>query len=250
VATGSNAAIPQMPSSPNNTTTLPSPYLIPRFTRTERAVHWTYAVFFLILLATGLVMELPFLSTLVTDRYTVRLIHFIAAAFLIIIPFLVALLGNWGAVRETAHDFDHWDEGDRHWASDIWNGHETQPGRFNAGQKLNATFTVGALLLFVVTGAIMLTNIYGRLFPLWLVSNASYVHDILTWFALFAWLGHVYLSVIHPSTRPSLRGMLTGSVRAGWAREHHPLWYQRQIATGPDTSTESGHVVAPVPVDR
>jgi formate dehydrogenase subunit gamma len=37
-------------------------------------------------------------------------------------------------------------------------------------------------------------------------------------------LGHLYLGVLHPATRHSLRGMTLGSVREDWAREHHPRW--------------------------
>lgn len=36
--------------------------------------------------------------------------------------------------------------------------------------------------------------------------------------------GHLYLSLLAPSTRHSLRGMLHGTVRESWAREHHPKW--------------------------
>ena len=35
---------------------------------------------------------------------------------------------------------------------------------------------------------------------------------------------HVYLAVIHPATRPALRGMTLGSVRRDWAEHHHADW--------------------------
>ena len=34
-------------------------------------------------------------------------------------------------------------------------------------------------------------------------------------------VGHLYLALIHPTTRHSLRGMTLGDVRADWARRHH-----------------------------
>ncbi len=37
-------------------------------------------------------------------------------------------------------------------------------------------------------------------------------------------LGHLYLSLIHASTRHALRGMTLGSVREDWARAHHAKW--------------------------
>jgi len=184
-----------------------------------------------LLLGTGLIMELPFLSVLVPDRYVLRQLHFASAFFLVVGPGLVALFGDRRTVTATAREFDQWDEDERRWFSDVWNGFGTSAARFNAGQKANAVFTVGATILFVLTGVIMLTNIYGRLFPLWIVSNAAFVHDTLTWFVLVVWMGHLFLALVYPATRPALRGMVTGFVRASWAREHHPKWYEKVTGT-------------------
>jgi formate dehydrogenase subunit gamma len=37
-------------------------------------------------------------------------------------------------------------------------------------------------------------------------------------------VGHLYLALIHPATRHSLRGMTLGDVRVEWAIKHHPKW--------------------------
>jgi formate dehydrogenase subunit gamma len=36
--------------------------------------------------------------------------------------------------------------------------------------------------------------------------------------------GHIYLALIHPPTRPALRGITRGSVRREWAEHHHGEW--------------------------
>ena len=198
-----------------------TPELVPRFNGTERAVHWTYAICFLALLATGLVMYLPVLSVLVPSRFIVRQIHLAAAISIVTVPTLIGLFGNRRSLAVDARDVDRWDDDDRAWFTDTIQGMPTDPGRFNAGQKANAAFVIGSLLVFVLTGVIMAINIYTRILPNWLVSNASLIHDGLTWLALFAWLGHVFLAGVYPPTRESLRGMLTGYVRADWARRHH-----------------------------
>ena len=41
-------------------------------------------------------------------------------------------------------------------------------------------------------------------------------------FVLF--LGHLYLALIHPTTRHSLNGITRGWVREDWARQHHAKW--------------------------
>jgi formate dehydrogenase subunit gamma len=55
-------------------------------------------------------------------------------------------------------------------------------------------------------------------------TSAILVHDIATWVAVPIVCGHLYLALVNPSTRHSLRGMLLGSVRRDWAERHHPKW--------------------------
>ena len=50
------------------------------------------------------------------------------------------------------------------------------------------------------------------------------MHDALTLASVVLLVGHLYLALIHPSTRHALRGMTTGEVDESWARKHHPKW--------------------------
>src|SRR5207244_1386558 len=50
------------------------------------------------------------------------------------------------------------------------------------------------------------------------------LHDGLMYVSLVLLVGHLYLAVIHPSTRHALRGMTTGSVDRHWALRHHEKW--------------------------
>jgi formate dehydrogenase subunit gamma len=52
------------------------------------------------------------------------------------------------------------------------------------------------------------------------------VHETLTLVSVAFLAGHLYLAVIHPSTRHALRGMTLGDVREDWAREHHAKWVE------------------------
>ena len=51
-----------------------------------------------------------------------------------------------------------------------------------------------------------------------------FLHDSLMYVSLVLLTGHLYLALIHPATRHSLRGMTAGSVREDWARKHHAKW--------------------------
>jgi formate dehydrogenase subunit gamma len=46
--------------------------------------------------------------------------------------------------------------------------------------------------------------------------------------SVFLLVGHLYLALIHPSTRHALRGMTTGEVDESWARKHHAKWVETE----------------------
>ena len=91
-------------------------------------------------------------------------------------------------------------------------------GKFNAGQKLNAAFVVGAILVMLGTGVLMWL---GQHSPLSLRVGATFVHDWLAAAITVGVAGHVYFAVRDPEAR---RGMRTGRVAAGWARREHAAW--------------------------
>ncbi len=199
---------------------------IARFTGTERALHWTHAATFMVLLGTGAALLIPAVGNLVGHHLTVLQIHLATAIFYVGGPLPWVLLGDRASLRRDLRAVDQWDDDDIDWlktsATRVFTG-EPPPaqGRFNAGQKLNTIATVAAILGFAITGLIMWQT---ARFPTWLVQNAVWLHDILAWVSAVLWAGHVYLAAIAPSTRPGLRGMITGSVDRAWARRHHAKW--------------------------
>lgn len=188
-----------------------------RFTVTERAVHWIHAAAFFVLLGTGLVLYVPRLSAAVGRRPEVKAIHIYTAIAWVVALALVMALGDRASLRRTAQELDLFDRDDRLWLQRI----PRPQGRFNAGQKLNAALTAAFALLFAASG-----------FLLWLgerdntyrFASTILLHDGLMYVSLFLLVGHLYLAVIHPTTRHSLRGITTGSVRRDWAEQHHAKW--------------------------
>ncbi len=191
--------------------------LVRRFTRTERALHWVLALGFFTLLASGLVFYLPELSVLVARRPLVRALHLYTGIAWLVALGLVIAVGNRKSLIATLRDLDRFDDDDRSWLR----RRRSRPGRFNAGQKLNAALTAAFTVLFAVSGLLLW---YGERDTRFRFASTILLHDGLMYVSLLLLVGHLYLAVIRPATRHSLRGITTGDVRADWARRRHPKW--------------------------
>jgi formate dehydrogenase subunit gamma len=188
-----------------------------RFSRTERGLHWVHAVAFFALLATGLILYVPYLSEQIGRRPQVKEAHLlIAAAWAIALTALV-VLGDRRGLRRTLAELDAFDADDRRWLR----GRRVPQGRFNAGQKLNAVLTAVFALLFAVSGTLLWLGERDTRFRF---DSTIVLHDGLTLLSVVLLTGHLYLALIHPTTRHALRGITLGDVRADWAHQHHAKW--------------------------
>jgi formate dehydrogenase subunit gamma len=197
-----------------------------RFGRTERALHWLSAAAFGVLTATGLVLWLPFLATLVNDRPLMKAIHLWAAVLLGAGIVAIVVVGDRRALRRTARDVDRFDRHDRAWLRGaprriLRGGEEPPSGRFNAGQKLNVVAVSAAWILFGVSGTFLWLGERDHTFQL---GGMLFLHDVLTLAMLPLVFGHLYMAVLNPRTAGGLSGMTRGSVDREWARRHHPRW--------------------------
>ncbi len=203
-----------------------------RFTRTERAVHWVQASTFILLLLSGFGLSLPAIEGLIGHRDLLRQLHLTVAFFYAIGPTVLALGANRASVARDVRDVETWDGQDVRW---LLPGSDTEPGRFNAGQKLNAIFVAWSTVAFTLTGFIMWQN---RRFPLDVVSRANVIHTDLAYIALLVFLGHLFLATMWPHTRDSFWAMIGGTVRRDWARSHHPRWHPAGAINPPPAGRE------------
>jgi formate dehydrogenase subunit gamma len=191
--------------------------MLPRFGRTERALHWVHASGFAAMLATGLILYLPALSELVARRNLVKNVHLFSALAWALAIAVVVLLGDRGRLAADWREIETIDSDDRRWLR----GRGAPQGRFNAGQKVNALLTAAFALLFAISGFFLWLGERDHRF---LFDGTGAVHETLTLISVALLAGHLYLAVIHPSTRHALRGITAGDVREDWASEHHPKW--------------------------
>ena len=124
-----------------------------RFSTGERWVHRTLGILLGVLMVTAALLYFPWLGGIVGNRRTVRLIHEVAG-WIVLVPLALALLSK--AFRADARRLNRFAPTDWEWqrSRDRRTG-RIAVGKFNAGQKLNAAFTLGSILVLSGTGAIM-----------------------------------------------------------------------------------------------
>jgi formate dehydrogenase subunit gamma len=189
---------------------------VQRFSPVERLLHWVNAAGFFFLLVTGLILYLPSLSMVVSRRQTIQGIHFWGGVGWLGALAAVVLLGG-RRLLATARELDTFDRDDRLWLR----RRKAPQGRFNAGQKINATLTAAFAILFGVSGLLLW---FGEGDTRYRFASTVILHDGLMYVSLALLVGHLYLALIHPATRHALRGMTLGDVRVEWAMKHHEKW--------------------------
>ncbi len=197
-----------------------------RFDRTERWLHWANAVLFLVLLATGMTLYIGSLSALVGRRVLVKDVHVIAG-LLLPVPLLLAYAGPWRAgLRRDVRRLARWSTDDGRWLRSLGRRGRAGMGKFNAGQKLNATFVAACIPLMLVTGGIMR---WFEPFPLDWRTGATFVHDWLALALLAVVVGHIGKALADPV---ALAAMRRGSVPAAHVEERHPRWWREVTGRG------------------
>jgi len=194
------------------------PY-VRRFGGTERLLHWTHTAGFLAMLATGLLLYLPGLSEVLGGRPAAKAAHLGVSIGWMVAMAAVVLLGDRRTLRVTLAEIDRFDQDDRDWLRR--RRPDVPQGRFNAGQKLHTVIQAGFAALFVGTGVLLWLSerVNGLRLP-----GTIVVHDAAMYLAVALLLGHLWLALVWPPTRHAMRGILRGTVRRGWAAEHHPKW--------------------------
>lgn len=209
------------PRDPADRDTRPRENWLRRFSRAERAIHHVTALLMLACLATAALLYFPALSTLVGRRELVKTVH-VWCGFALPIPILLGLASRAFRAdlrrlnRFAPHDWEWIKRGDRR---AVRGGRGIFPvGKFNAGQKLNAAFTAGAILVMLGTGEVL--TFPGPWPDRWR-TGATFVHDWLFLVILVVTAGHLWEAM---RDRDALTGMLTGRVERDWAARHHAGW--------------------------
>lgn len=187
-----------------------------RFSLGERAVHRAVAGLLSVSILTAAVLYDGSLALLIGHRHVVEVVH-VYAGYALPVPILFGLLSR--AYRADLTRLNRFSRSDWRWLRSRTRRDGTiRVGKFNAGQKLNAALTAGAITVLLGTGVLL--DFTGLVRLSWR-TGATFVHD---WFALalgLLVLGHLYFAL---NDREARRGMRTGRVSARWARAEHADW--------------------------
>ncbi|MFJ3233208.1 cytochrome b/b6 domain-containing protein [Streptomyces sp. NPDC086787] len=200
-------------------TVAPAPARVRRFTRADRWVHRATAALMGVCVATAACLYIPQLAVLVGRRALVVQIHEYAGLALPL-PVLLGLSSR--AFRATLGFLNRFGPHDRVWLRAALRRDKRRAsrpaGKFNAGQKVYASWIAGATVVMLGTG---LTMWFTHLTPLEWRTSATFVHDWLALTIGVVLAGHIGMALADPEAR---RGLRTGSVSREWAEREHPLW--------------------------
>jgi formate dehydrogenase subunit gamma len=199
-----------------------------RFTAFERFVHWMTATCFVLLGISGLNITfgkdvlLPLIdpNAFGTWSQAAKYVHnYISFPFTIgvALMFLIWVAGN----LPTRADIEWLKRG-----GGMLGGEEPPAYKFNAGEKLIFWIVVIGGGAAAVTGYVLLFPFYGT--EIATMQAAQVVHSVVGVLYVAAMLVHIYMGTL--GMEGAFEAMGTGDVDVNWAKSHHLLWYEEEIA--------------------
>ena len=184
--------------------------------------HWATALLFGILMATALPLYFVQVESIIGRRALMADIHTWSGVALPV-PLIISLAGPWGArMRRDVRRFNLWTATEVRWLWSVGRERIPKPDKFNPGQKLNALFIAGAIVVMFGTGFVLK---WFRFFPLSWRTGATFVHDVLALGVFIVVFGHIAFALTH---RDALRSMIKGWVTEVWASRNASAWLKEE----------------------
>lgn len=217
-----------------------------RFRASERWVHWSIAIPFMICFASALILVLVYNPDPSRPyRAALSWVHRISGVALIAMPLVAAFRGRkeWRIHLDNIKQGWVWTIADLKWLALMGlaavNKKIKLPdqGKFNAAEKLNFMMVMCTWPMFAVTG--VLIWLPGIAFASWMV------HFALALIAAPLVLGHIFMATVNPGTRIGLPGMISGFVDREWARHHYTRWYRDNFESSETVTAEEEDAALP-----
>jgi len=213
-----------------------------RHTLVERLEHWVLALSGFILVFSGfgelpmykryMVTEIPGLSW-AGDYYVNLKIHYLAAIVFVSVMVFHALYHGWLGHRGLLPRKGDFRESAKTILSMLGFGEEPRADKYLPEQRLAYVYLAGIGVILVSTGIFkVLKNLPGVYFSPWFITAVTLIHTFATLFFLMGILAHVAALVIKVN-RPMVKPIFTGKMDLEYARNRHPIWYERLEGRSP-----------------
>lgn len=203
---------------------------IPRFDTGTRALHWSHAIIFIWLLATG--AGLFYTPNSLLGGPLIKMVHIYASLPFILLPTTIYILGSV-RTRDDIKELMSWNADDTRWLIGFLKKNEIRvTGKFNAGQKANFMATLVLITGLSLSGLVVWMK---SVFSVDFVELNFIVHDFFAILSAVLLTGHIIFAIYYSE---SLRGIIYGEIDAGWAQEHYPDWFRRKGGQQKDIFTE------------
>ena len=201
-----------------------------RFNSFERLVHWMTATCFIILALSGLNITfgkqllLPWMSpeTFTALSQWAKYAHnYLSFPFTLGVVLIFLIWIAWNIPNRI----------DIEWLKQGGGivGHQHPPAqRFNAGQKMIYWIVVLGGGAVAVSGYLLMFPFYGT--GIVAMQVAQIVHGVVAVLFVAAMLAHIYIGSI--GMEGAVEAMWDGHVDVNWAKEHHSLWLEQEMAKG------------------
>ena len=192
-----------------------------RFDRVQRSVHWINALLFGVLIFTGIPLYFGSFFGVLFERRVIQEIH-LWSGLALPLPIIISLVGPWGQrMRDDVRRLNDWTADEVQW---LRTGGRTaiEFDKFNPGQKANAIFVAGVIVIMWATGYVLQ---WFRFFPISWREGATLTHDVFAFAIVAVIVGHVTLALANPG---AMRSMLMGTVRRDWAERHATAWSKEE----------------------
>jgi formate dehydrogenase subunit gamma len=199
-----------------------------RFKAFERFSHWLTAVSFVVLGLTGLNITFGkalLLPVIGPDAFSsvsqaAKYVHnFTSASFVVGLVLIIVIFFRDNLPEKV--DIDWVKQG-----GGFIKSKHAPAGRFNLGEKMVYWLSLLAGVAVSVSGFLLLFPFFGT--DIADMQVAQVVHAVVAILFVALILGHIYIGTL--GIEGAFEAMGTGEVDLNWAKEHHDLWLDRQLA--------------------
>lgn len=200
--------------------------LIQRYTANDRSNHWITAICFILLAVSGLAMFHPatsWMAVFLGGGQWTRILH----------PFLgVVMFISFAVLVFRFWHHNKIDQADKQWMKqigDVLNNREDRLpkiGMYNAGQKILFFVLIASMVGLLLSGIVIWRAYFAFYFPIDVVRFAALLHAFSAFVLICSIVVHIYAAFW---VKGSIGAMVRGTVTYGWARKHHPRWFEAEV---------------------